>query len=41
MSIHAKMVEFHKAFHGVQKTGYNTHFKQAYFKLEDVLKAIG
>lgn len=40
MSIHAKMLEFHKQFRGAEKTGYNTHFKQAYFKLDDITAAI-
>lgn len=40
MSIHAKMIEFHKKFKGTKKTGLNPHFGQAHFTLEDLVHAI-
>ena len=40
MSIHAKLLEFHKRFRGAEKTGINTHFNQTYYKLEDVNHAV-
>ena len=40
MSIHGKLLEFHKRFKGAEKTGFNPHFKQAHFTLEDVNHAV-
>lgn len=40
VNIHQLMVEFHKKFRPPKKTGFNPHFRQPYFKLEDLNGAI-
>lgn len=39
MTIHAKLIEFHKQFNGVAKSGLNPHFKSEYMTLDDVVHA--
>jgi hypothetical protein len=39
MTIHAKLIEFHKKFNGAKKTGVNPHFKSEHFTLDDVIHA--
>lgn len=39
MSIHAKLVEFHKKFNGAKKSGVNPHFRSEYMTLDDVVHA--
>jgi hypothetical protein len=39
MSIHKKLIEFHKKFNGAKKTGVNPHFKSEHFTLDDVVHA--
>lgn len=40
MSIHAKLIEFHKNFKGAKKTGLNPHYRSAYMTLEDLVTAV-
>lgn len=40
MTIHKKLLEFHKAFKGAEKTGFNPHFKSHYYTLDDLKAAI-
>jgi hypothetical protein len=39
MSIHKKLIDFHKEFSGARKTGKNPHFKSEHFTLDDVVHA--
>lgn len=39
MTIHAKLIEFHKQFGGARKTGLNPHFGNQHFTLDDVIHA--
>ena len=40
MSIHQKMIQFHKAFNGAKKTGVNPHFNSVHFTLDDITRAV-
>ena len=37
LNIHQAMLKFHAEFNGVDKTGFNPHFKSQHFTLEDII----
>ena len=37
LNIHESMLKFHAEFNGVDKTGFNPHFKSKHFSLEDLI----